>query len=514
MHIRTEDGHTWRPPWCKYQWTARIDKWNGRDRSAGLGASGRPISETTVFRYGISLVFVAGALVLSLAVQSFLEDGFLVFFLCAVMLAGWFGRTGAGVLAVIVSIVAVDYFLIPPYWAFVVEIEEVSYFLVFLFSAVVASWLGSARRAAEEKQRAHLDELFEQTPEAIMLVDLQDRVLRVNKEFTHIFGYTIDEIAHRSSIELITPVELRPEARRNRLRLAEGQHSSVEAVRQRKDGSHLNVSEVSFRVIADGQCIAYYVIFRDITEDKRALEQLQKAQSELAHLSRITTMGELASSIAHEINQPIGAIATNGDAALRWLARTQPRIDEAEEALECIVRDANRAGQVIGRIRALLSKNPAPMVELDINEVIREVLLLTRYETDRRKVAVITELAADLPPVIGDRIQLQQVLLNLIINSLDAMSAVSDRPRELFVGSVRQSNGVFVQVQDTGNGWEDQHSLFMFEPFFTTKKDGIGMGLTISRSIIETHGGRLWAERRTSHGAILSFTLPLAAKTL
>src|SRR5262249_40096829 len=156
-------------------------------------------------------------------------------------------------------------------------------------------------------------------------------------------------------------------------------------------------------------------IFRDITESKRAIEELQKARAELARLSRITTMGELASSIAHEVNQPIGAIATNGNAAVRWLSQSPPNVHEAEEAVECIVRDANRAAQVIGRIRSLLSNNSTPMVKLDINDVIREVLLLTKYETDSRGVTVVTELAGELPPVVGDRIQLQQVLLNLIM---------------------------------------------------------------------------------------------------
>jgi PAS domain S-box-containing protein len=386
------------------------------------------ISQIPVFRYGIALAFVAAALRLSLFFQRSLPDGFLIFFLSAVMLAGWFGRTGAGLFAVIVSMVTVDYYFIAPYRAFVVEFDELPYLLAFLFSAVVTSWLGSARRAAEEKQKAHLDELFEQTPEAIMLVDLQDRVLRVNKEFTHIFGYRIDEIVNHPSIDLITPIQLRSDARKSRERLADGQHMNFETIRQRKDGSCLNVSEVSFPVIANGKYIAYYVIFRDITEGKRALEGLQKAQAELAHLSRITTMGELAASIAHEINQPIGAIVTNGNAAVRWLGQKPPCIRDAEEALECIVRDANRAAQVIGRIRSLLRKNPTPMVPLDVNEVIREVLMLTSYETSRRGAAVVTELTGNLPLILGDRIQLQQVMLNLIINSFDAMTGISDRP--------------------------------------------------------------------------------------
>src|SRR5689334_1706842 len=236
------------------------------------------------FHYCVALVFVGLALYLSLVFRPAVPDAFLIFFISAVMLAGWFGRTGPGLFAVVLSMVAVDYFFIRPYRAFVVEIDELPYFLTFLLSAVVTSWLGSARRDVDEKQKAHLNELFEQTPEAIMLVDLQHRVLRVNKEFTHIFGYSLEEVVSRPSIDLITPSHLKAEALSTRERLASGQHISVETVCQRKDGSNLNVSEVSFPVIANGNCLAYYVIFRDITESKRALEELQKAQAELAHL--------------------------------------------------------------------------------------------------------------------------------------------------------------------------------------------------------------------------------------
>src|SRR5262245_19546084 len=412
------------------------------------------IPQFVMFRYGIALLFVAAALGLSLILHPFVPDAFLIFFLSAVMLAGWFGRTGAGLFAVVISMIAVDYFFIQPYRAFLVELDELPYFLSFLLSAVVTSWLGSARRSAEARQKAHLDELFEQAPEAILLVNLQDRVLRVNKEFTHIFGYAIEEIQNRPSSDLIVPHELKAEALRMREQLAHGQHVNVETIRSRKDGSCLNVSEVAFPVVADGKAIAYYVIFRDITKSKRALEDLQKAQAELAHLSRITTMGELASSIAHEINQPIGAIVTNGNAAVRWLAQAPPNVQGAEEAMECIVRDANRAARVIGRIRSLLRKNSTAMAPLDINDVIREVLLLTSHETDRRRTNVTTELIEDPPPVVGDRVQLQQVLLNLIINSLDAMSAIADRPRQLHIQSSRGKDSVLLHVQDAGPGWE------------------------------------------------------------
>src|SRR5262245_57123422 len=179
--------------------------------------------------------------------------------------------------------------------------------------------------------------------------------------------------------------------------------------------------------------------------------------------------------------------------------------------MECIDLDANRAARVMGRIRSVLRKNSTAMTPLDINDVIREVLLLTSHETDRRRTNVTTELIDDPPPVVGDRVQLQQVLLNLIINSLDAMSAIADRPRQLHMQSSRDKDCVLIHVQDSGPGWDPRDGNSIFDPFFTTKKDGIGMGLTISRSIVETHGGRLWAERNTQ-GATLSFSLPIAAE--
>jgi PAS domain S-box-containing protein len=470
------------------------------------------IQQSRILRYLVALIFVGAALVLSLLFEPLVPHGFLIFFLIAAMLAGWFGRTGAGLFAVFVSMLAVAYYFIPPRYAISMAVDELPYLLTFLLGTVVSSWLGSARRSAEDRQKAHLDELFEQTPDAIMLIDLQDRVLRVNKRFAQIFKYMPDEAAGGRSIDLIVPPHLKTEAKSIREQLAEGRHVDVETIRMRKDGSYINVSEVSFPVIANGKHIACYLIFRDITESIRASETLQKAQAELAHLSRITTMGELASSIAHEVNQPIGAMVTNGNAALRWLAQRPPQLESVRESLEFIVRDANRAAQVIWRIRSLLKKNPTPMVRLDVNEVIRDVLVLTANETSQRATTVVADLASALPGVLGDRVQLQQVMLNLIMNSLDAMSAVSDRPRELRIRSWISDDYVVVQVQDSGPGWAAEHANAIFDPFFTTKEHGIGMGLTISRSIIETHGGRLWAESRTPYGAILSFSLPVGTK--
>lgn len=245
-----------------------------------------------------------------------------------------------------------------------------------------------------------------------------------------------------------------------------------------------------------------------MTERKRAEEELHKAQAELARVSRITTMGELTTSIAHEVNQPLAAITTNAIACLRWLAGTTPNLEEARRALERIVRDGNRAGDVITRIRMLTRKNYAEKRRLNINEVIQEALTLARSEVQIKAVALRTELAPDLPPVLADRVQLHQVVLNLVINGIEAMSQVADRARELMIRT--QIDGlekVRVTVQDSGIGFALESMERIFESFYTTKTEGIGIGLSISRSIIEAHGGRLWATRNDSPGATFQFTL-------
>ena len=252
------------------------------------------------------------------------------------------------------------------------------------------------------------------------------------------------------------------------------------------------------------------VFATDITEPKRAEQALQEAQSELARVTRVAAMGELAAAIAHEVNQPLGAVVTNASASLRWLAGQPPNLEEARDATERTVREANRASDVIRRIRALLQKGPPQMEQLDVNAVIREVLTLAGNELLRGGVAVQTELAPDVPNVLGDRVQLQQGLLNLILNGIDSMSTITGRPRDLLIRSVNHPEGVLIEVHDSGVGVDPERADSIFEPFFTTKPQGIGMGLSIGRSIIEAHGGRLWFTPGSPHGAVFQFTLPKA----
>jgi len=253
-------------------------------------------------------------------------------------------------------------------------------------------------------------------------------------------------------------------------------------------------------------------IKRRVEESRtRAQEALRLAQSDLAHVNRVTTMGELTASLAHEVNQPIAAALTDANTCLRWLTRDQPDLEEAREAASRMVKDASRAAEIVSRIRVLFKKGTPQRELVDINQIIREMVALMRGEATRHSISVQTELAGDLPQLVGDRVQLQQVLMNLMINGLDAMKD-GDGTRELAIKSQRVDNDQLqVSVSDTGVGLPQEHADQIFNAFFTTKVHGTGMGLRISRTIVESHGGRLWASDNSPRGASFYFTLPIKA---
>ena len=248
----------------------------------------------------------------------------------------------------------------------------------------------------------------------------------------------------------------------------------------------------------------------EIAERKRAEETVHKTQADLAHLTRVMTMSELATSIAHEVNQPLAAIVTNGAAGMRWLGADPPNVERARDSMTRVISEGNRASEVIKRIRTLSKKASPHKSPLEINEVIQDVLALIGTELVKQQVVLTCELRPDLPRVTGDRVQLQQVLLNLIMNGVEAMADVTGRSRELAIRSDVDEHGqVLVCVRDSGTGLDPQHLEQVFEAFYTTKAEGVGMGLSISRSIVEAHGGRLWASSNTGLGASFQFTLPI-----
>jgi PAS domain S-box-containing protein len=285
--------------------------------------------------------------------------------------------------------------------------------------------------------------------------------------------------------------------------------------------------EVEFRILLPGGTVKYIhtvghpvlnasgdlVEFAGSSMDISASKRAEEAQLDLAHVNRVTTMGELTASLAHEVNQPIAAAVTDANTCLRWLARDQPDLEEAREAAARVVKDATRAAEIISRVRLVFKKSGAQRALVDVNEVIREMIILLRNEISRYSISVRTELAEALPQIMGDRVQLQQVMMNLIMNSIDAMKDVDGR-RELTINSrSAESEQVMVSVSDTGVGLPSQQADQIFNAFFSTKAHGTGMGLRISRSIVESHGGRLWAADNSPRGASFHLTLPTKVET-
>jgi signal transduction histidine kinase len=330
------------------------------------------------------------------------------------------------------------------------------------------------------------------------------------KETFQIFGF--DE-ATRPTLETIIgrthPVDVELVQRLIDRALRDGKDWDLEHRLLMPDGSVKYLHVVAHAVRAESGELEFLGAVMDVTASKLSHEALNKAQSELAHVTRVMTLGELAASIAHEVNQPLAAIVTNGEASLRWLTHSPPEIDEVSSGLYRMIGDARRAGDVIDRIRTL-SKNVEPeRVRLDLNNVIDQVVKLVQSEVVGHRVSLRLDLAADLPPVRGDRVQLQQVIINILINGIQAMAAVDERPRELLIRSHQTAdNQALVTVQDTGVGIDEENADRLFDAFFTTKPNGMGLGLSICSSIIAAHGGRLWASRNVGPGASFQFTLP------
>jgi signal transduction histidine kinase len=280
---------------------------------------------------------------------------------------------------------------------------------------------------------------------------------------------------------------------------------------RRKDGSLFPV-EVQISLFWHGGRRFLLKVARDISVRLQAEEhrdRLRELETELAHINRVSMLGELAASIAHEIGQPLAGVVSNGGACLRWLAREVPNLEEAREAAKRIVRDGKRAGEIIARIRALTKKAATANETLALNETIRDVLALAGDEAKGKSVILQPQFAEDLAPVAGDRVQLQQVILNLVMNGIEAMTGVEGRARELVITTRNlDPDQVQVTVEDSGTGLDPTTIDKIFDPFYTTKSGGMGMGLSISRSIVQAHGGRLWATAKNGPGAMFHFTLP------
>jgi C4-dicarboxylate-specific signal transduction histidine kinase len=380
-----------------------------------------------ILSYAVAVVSVAAALMIAWSIEERWQSvPHVSLFLCAVMFSAWFGGSGPGLLAGVLSLLAFDYYFLPPIYSLAVHPEELPRLLFFALSAFFVGSLSAAQRRAAESLR-----------------DARDNLTRTVQELERI-------------------------------------NEALQA---------------------------------ENAERKQAEEALQNAQSELARISRLTTLGEMTTSIAHELNQPLAAVVNNASACLRWLAANN--VDEARRSAELIRGDGHRAGEIIKRIRALAKKAPPQKDWLDINQTILEVIDLGRSEAQKSRVSIQTQLARGLPLVFGDRIQLQQVILNLMMNAIEAMSEVSENQREMLILSEKDqsSSWVHIGMRDSGPGLDPESLNHIFTAFYTTKPQGIGMGLAICRSIVEAHGGRLWATANDERGATFQFTLPIGGKT-
>jgi C4-dicarboxylate-specific signal transduction histidine kinase len=374
-----------------------------------------------IWSYGIAVLSVTSALMVSRWPGLHLEAAPVSLFLCAVMLSAWFGGVGPGLFATILCSVAFYYYFLPPIHSLAGKPAELPRLVIFMVSTLFVGALSAAQRSATESLRRARD-------------DLKGTIQQLQR----------------------TNEALEAESR----------------------------------------------------ERQRAEENLGQAQADLAHISRVTTMGELTAALAHEVNQPIAAAVTSANSCIRWLEADVPNLDKARGAAMRIVKDGTRAAEIIGRIRLLFQKGTHQLEPVNVNEVIQEMIALLRGETTRYSISVRPELAADLPLVTGDHVQLQQVMMNLMTNSIDAMK-VADGARELSIKSQRSENGeLLVSVSDTGVGLPPGQAEQIFNAFFTTKPHGTGMGLRICRSIVESHGGRLWAAENSPRGARFYFTLP------
>ncbi len=431
----------------------------------------RPAASAAL-RYGLAFASIAAALGLAHTFLYFhLPQPFAAFALSAIAITFWYGGTKPGIVAAVLASI-VRYF----HWSEVGAVSRVLYDLVFVIFALLMIGVNRARSELEVRVAQRTAELT-----------------RANEDLSL-------EIAERKRAE-------------EKLRQSEAYLAEAQKLTHTGSWTVKHLHTVGHPVLdASGNLVQFVGSSTDITERKQAEEALRQAQSDLAHVSRVTTMGELTASLAHEVNQPIAAAITDANTCLRWLNRDHPDVEEAREAASRMVKDATRAAEIVSRTRLLFKKGTPQWELVDINEIIREMVALMRSEVTRHSISVRTELAEDVPQLTGDRVQLQQVLMNLMINAIDAMKD-GDGTRELAVKSQRAENEqLMVSISDTGVGLPPQQADQIFNAFFTTKPHGTGMGLRISRSIIESHGGRLWAADNSPRGASFHLTLPVEAE--
>jgi PAS domain S-box-containing protein len=482
----------------------------------------RWLKQPVILSYGVSVVSVGVTLIVALRLDLYLQAAPVSLLICAVMFSAWFGGFRPGMIAMVLSVLAFQYYFVPPIHSLSLEPVQIPRVIVFALAAFFVGSLSAKQRSATEALRRSeqrfrdyaeiaSDWLWETGPDH-SFTRVSEKLTAVGIEPTSRIGarrwdYATDVEEepekwrlHRATLDAHQPF------RQFRYRTAGADGSAVYLVTSGKPGFD-----------ADGRFLGYRGVSSDVTAAVRA-EQVEKAlHAELAHVTRVTTLGEVTASFAHEVNQPLAAIVNNANACLGLLPSGPDDLDEVRDALGDIVGDAERASAIIQRVRALATRSPSEKVTLGLEDVVRDVVAVVATEAAARRVAIRTEVAPDLPAVSGDRVQLQQVLLNLVVNGMDAMGTVHEQERLLVIRGRQdvQDGGLAatISVQDRGIGLDTAEMGRLFEAFYTTKPHGMGMGLAISRSIIELHGGRLWVEPNQAPGATFSFSLPAAVST-
>jgi signal transduction histidine kinase len=440
-----------------------------------------------------------------------------VTFICLILVAllAVIGNFIGSLVLVLVAVGSLNYFFTTPRFSFWIDsTEDIITVVVFLATSLLVNGLIFLRKRADDALRqseAYLAEAQKVSHTGSFGWHVGRGEIVWSEETFRIFGC---DPATKPSLELVLQ-RVHPEDRAILQGLLDrvsrdGKDWELEHRLVMPDGAVKRVRVVARAVGGASGDLEFVGAVMDVTAARRAEEELQRAQSELAHVARVTTLGELTAVIAHEVNQPIGAVVTNADAGLQWLGAEPPDLGEVRQVLGRIVREGNRASEIINRIRALVKKSPPRKELLDINDTVLEVVALIRGELLRNRIALRTQLAADLPPILGDRIQLQQVALNLMMNAVEAIGGSDPARRELLVATAKRgAAGVVVEVRDTGPGLDGAALDRLFDAFYTTKPQGMGMGLSISRTIVENHGGRLRAEPNQPRGATFQIELPV-----
>jgi len=471
-------------------------------------------------RYGVAATLACLALLIRGLIP--MRPGIAVYqlALASVVVSAWYGGRGPGFLALLISTAGVLYWFIPPTDSFALPAEYALSLILFLANGILLTEFSMGRRRAEqrlEESEGRFRLMAETVPEVLWIESLEPpRMLYLSPSYDRIWGRPAEDVYHDHSrwLNAIHP-EDQPQVNSTLKLWLAGENEDrydIEYRIIRPDGGRRWI-HARGTLIRDEHGKAYRAsgIAEDITEAKDSQEALNNAQAALAHVARIATLGEMTASIAHEINQPLSAIANSASASLRWLDAQKP--EEVRRSASRVITESRRASEIISRIRDMAKKAPPRKDWLDVNETIHEVIALAQSGVQRNGVVLQTQLSNDVPLILADRIQLQQVILNLVMNAIEAMSGTVHGPRELRVTSEKvEPRDVLIAVCDSGPGLDPNSFNHLFEAFYTTKPQGLGMGLAISRSLVEAHGGRLWATANVPHGAVFQFTLPMGGE--